>query len=135
MANLWWEFSWRWLVVCVIAAQVFGFIWYGPIFGKTYRKEYNITEKDAEKGMKEMPKMMLRETITRVLYFLSLGLLVWLIGTEDKRMVGLIYFIGIISSERSGTLWSPQETWKICLIKTSNKAIATIIALLLYGML
>lgn len=134
MENLWVGFSWWRVIASVVLAQVFGFIWYGPIFGKLYRKENGISEEGAKAGIAMMPMMMVRETVTRLIYFIGLWLLLGFVGLDHKWTVGFLYFHAVLSTEWSGTIWS-KESRKLCLIKTWNKAIATLIALWLYWML
>jgi hypothetical protein len=45
------------------------------LFGKTYQQEMNVKVVDTEKANAAMPKLILMETMARVLYFLGLGIL------------------------------------------------------------
>src|SRR3989338_2649318 len=46
------------ILVASIVGIIISFIWFGPVFGKTWMKEMKVSVKDAAKGKKNMPKNM-----------------------------------------------------------------------------
>ncbi|MBI4174909.1 MAG: DUF1761 domain-containing protein, partial [Candidatus Aenigmarchaeota archaeon] len=47
------------IFVASVVALVISFIWFGPVFGKTWRKIMKVTPKQAAAGKKDMPKNMI----------------------------------------------------------------------------
>ena len=45
------------VLLAAIASMVVGFIWYGPLFGKTWSKLKGFTKEDMEKGKKDVNKL------------------------------------------------------------------------------
>ena len=46
--------NWIAIIVTAISAFVVGGIWYGPLFGKAWMAEHNLTEEDLEKRNQKM---------------------------------------------------------------------------------
>lgn len=135
MTNWFADFPWLWLVVVTILAQVVGFVWYGPLFSKTYQKELKVTDAQAKAGQKGMAGLMLREILSRLVFFFWLRLLLQYVGMDHKREIGFLYFWAVVSTERSAVLWSNGLTWRMFAMRACKVLIDLAIALYLYGML
>ncbi len=135
MANLFVWFPWLWLIVVTIVAQVVGAIWYGPLFSKAYGKEWGFTEKDMKAGKESMAGLMIREVLSRLVFFLGLWLLLQYVGVDHRWTVGALYFLAALSTDRSSVIWSKGHTWRLRAMRSAKIAIDLVIALCLYVVL
>lgn len=135
MTNWFAGFHWWWLVALVIIAQIVGFIWYGPLFSNAYQKELKVKKADMEAGKKGMGTMMVREILSRLIYFLGLWLLLQYVGADHKWEIGFLYFWAVVATEWSAVIWSNGLTWRMFAMRAGKVLIDTVIALCLYGML
>lgn len=95
------------ILACTVIAMIIGFIWYTPIFGKTWMKLNGVDGNDKEKmkeGMKEMPRLMI---IQFVLTFVQLWVLQYFV-IIDKTVgnsgivTGFLVWLGFVMPVLAG---------------------------------
>lgn len=123
------------ILVCAILAMIIGFIWYGPLFGKSWMKIMGVEamsaeqKKAMEKGMWAMYFLQFILSLVTA-YVLDFVLVNWV---GDMAVVGvaiLVWFGFIMTTEAGAALWSgrPRKTaWKMFLISTSGHFITFIV--------
>lgn len=126
--------SWKRLLAVTIISQIVGMIWYGPLFSSLYMKEFGKTLADREQWMKDMPKSMLLEVLSRLVYFVGLGILLNYTAQLTVSTVGCLYFLAVVSTERSAVIWS-DHSWRLWAMRAGKVLIDTVIALWLYNIL
>lgn len=122
------------LILVVLISQIVGFIWYSFLFGKAYPQEMKMKETDPEQAKAMMPKLMLMETLTRLLYFIGLGIIVTYTGQMDIWTVAFYYFLAVLTTEWSGVIWSDHSR-KLRAMRAGKIAVDTVIAVWLYAIL
>ena len=97
------------LVASVVSILV-SFIWYGPIFGKTWMKLTKLTPKDAAKGKKQMPANTLGMFVAMlVMNFILANLLDFAgaLSVANALAVGFMVWLGFIATVLFGNwIWS-----------------------------
>ena len=119
----------------IIFSQLCGFVWYSFLFGKMYQKELKVTDADMQKGASDMPKNMIFETIARLLYFVALAIILWLVSAEYLWIAGIAYFCAALTADWSSVIWSNGQSWRMWVMRSGKLLIDTIVAIVLYGML
>ena len=134
MTNRFAGFPWLWLVAVIIIAQIIWFIWYGPLFSRAYQKELKVSNAQAKAAEKGMMGLMIREILSRLVFFVGLWLLLQYVGMDHKWEIGFLYFLAVLATERSAVLWSNGLTRRMFAMRAGNVLIALALALWLYGM-
>lgn len=92
------------LILCAVVAVALGMLWYGPLFGKPWRKEMGVTEEDAKQMMNNpsaRKKMMKSSLIAAVgAFIMAYGLAHTLVfGDAYLHMTG-------VEAGLQGSFWS-----------------------------
>lgn len=124
----------KWLICVVILSQIIGSVWYMFLFSKAYQQELKAKPMDPEQAKAMMPKLMLLETLSRLLYFIGLGIIVTYTGQMDIWTVAFYYFLAVLTTEWSGVIWS-ENSRKLWAMRAGKIAVDTVIAVWLYAIL
>jgi hypothetical protein len=104
------------------------------LFSKSFQKEMKIKETDPEQAKAMMPKLMLMETLTRLLYFVGLGVILTYTGQMNIWTVAFYYFLAVLTTEFSAVIWS-ENSRKLWAMRAGKIAIDTVLAVWLYNVL
>ena len=104
------------ILVAALAAFFIGFMWHGPVFGKVWLKLMNISEKEIEKGKKEMagkmPVYMISAFLQQVVVASAIALLVSATGVTaavDGALLAFVCWLGFIATTLlNGVLWEKR---------------------------
>ena len=81
--------NWFAVIAATLVGFVVGFIWYGPLFGKTWRREIGVSEEAAAQADRSgMGKIF---GFTAVFQFLMAYCLVMFFGNEVTLVTGALY--------------------------------------------
>lgn len=136
MQNLLAQYPWLRMILVTIVSQIIWFCRYSQaLFGKAYGKAIGMKQSDMELGnTKGMVWLLIVETITRLLYFFALWLLLQYVWVDHKRLIGVLYFVGVITTIITSTIWSGHRS-SLIFITWWKLAIDLLIALALYWLL
>ena len=102
------------VVVAAVVGFIIGFLWHGPLFGKTWLRLSGISEKQArEAKMEDMWKQMLIAFICQLIMAYVIAMFVSLIGIVD--VVGAVMFafwawLGfLVTTHINGVLWEKKS--------------------------
>lgn len=110
------DLHWGGMVLAAIVAFVFGFLWYGPLFGRRWGEEMGFDMDAPRPGMKEMALPMGMNFAGNFLIAYSLS---WVLGSFAEHWGGyLVVFLGnlivwsgfYLPSGLSQVGWE-QRTW------------------------
>jgi len=119
------EINYLAVLVCGVAAMVVGFVWYGPLFGKTWMRIMgvdNMTPEQKESMKKNMWSMYLAQFLLSLITanVLAYHIFNWA-GSESGLVVALCTWFGFVMTTTAGAcLWSgkPKKlAWKMFFIK------------------
>jgi hypothetical protein len=79
------------VIVAALSSFIVGWIWYGPLFGKSWMRLHGFTEKDLKEGSLSMPVIMVVNYIATALAALAIAMF---IGPEATAGFGI--FAGIM---------------------------------------
>jgi len=107
-----------WAVLgAALSAFVIGWVWYGPLFGKTWMRLNGFTEEDLNEGKMSMPVMLLLNYIATSLAAFAIALF---IGTEGNVGFGVLagVFISIfwIATNRLNDVLYERKPWGLFFI-------------------
>ena len=125
------------VLVAAIAAIVLGFLWYGPLFGKTWIKLMGMDKKKMDKNMKKkMTKSYVILVITTLVTSYVLAHFVKYLGTtvSDALQTAFWIWLGFVATIQIGIVLWEGKPWKLYLINASHQLVnlavmATILAL------
>ena len=111
------------VLAAAIAAIVLGFLWYGPLFGKTWMKLMNIDKKKMDEAKKKgmamnyiimiISTLVMSYTLAHLVKFLSAA------NILDALMVAFWMWLGFIATVMLGTVLWEGKSWKLyCLNAT-----------------
>lgn len=129
------------ILVCGVASMVVGFLWYGPLFGKTWMKIMGVEHMTAElkermrKAMWGMYALQFALSLITA-WVLSIHIVNW---TSPASAVGIAvcsWFGFVMTTTASGALWSgktPKMAWKMFFISASAQLVTFIVIGLIIG--
>ena len=104
------------VLVATIVSFGFGFLWYGPLFGKTWMKMMGFTEKSM-KGMKtSMGKAMAFGFIGLLVTSFVLSMFVdflQAVTVMDALVVGFLIWLGFFVTTMAGSVLWEGKSWKL----------------------
>ncbi len=116
----WGAIPWVGVLVAVVAAQIIGFVWYGPLFGKAWMAAIGKTPESmkADPNQASVAQAVTGGVIASILSAITLALLLSLSETPDLEsglIIGLLVSVGIMAANAvSGGLYegrSATATW------------------------
>lgn len=90
----WSEIPWLGVVIAVVAAQIIGFLWYGPLFGKPWRAGMGMTDADTQ-DTSGLGQLVVMGIIWSIVSSIALAALLSMTGTPDL-MAGI--WVGFLAS-------------------------------------
>lgn len=101
------------VLVAALASFMIGFLWHGPVFGKTWISLMKITPAQMEKGKKDMekkmPLYMLLALVQQLVMSFVIAVLCAMTGVIDTAsavMLAVLLWLGIIATTfLNGVLW------------------------------
>lgn len=90
----WSEIPWLGVVVAVVASQIIGFLWYGPLFGKPWRAGMGITDADMQ-DRSGLGQLVVMGIIWSIVSAIAIAALLSMTGTPDL-MAGV--WVGFLAS-------------------------------------
>ncbi len=105
------------VLVAALASFMIGFMWHGPVFGKTWMSLMKITPAQMEKGKKEMekkmPLYMLLAFVQQLVTSFVIAVLCTLTGVIDVAsavILAVLLWLGMIATTLlSGVLWEGRS--------------------------
>lgn len=116
----WGAIPWVGVLVAVIATQILGFLWYGPLFGKTWMGALGKTPESmkADPNQASVAQAVTGGVISSILSAVTLAILLSLSATPDLESglkIGLLVSVGIMAANAvSGGLYEGRPatlTW------------------------
>lgn len=104
--------SWIGIIVATIVSFIFGFLWYGPIFGKTWMSLMKFTEKDMKKAKeKGMGKNYFAMLISTLVVVYILGIVVNFAGSvSEVILLTVLLWLGFVATTSlSQVLWEGKS--------------------------
>ena len=124
------------VLAATVAAIVVGFLWYGPLFGKTWMRLMGFDKKKMDKNMKKgMTKTYIIMVITSLVTSYVLAHFVKYHGTtiSDALQTAFWVWLGFIATIQIGIVLWEGKPWKLYFINTAHQLVnlavmATILA-------
>lgn len=129
------------VLVAALASFVIGFLWHGPVFGKTWMVLMKITPAELEKGKKEMqqkmPYYMLLAFVQQLVTAYVLAVLCTMTGVIDSTgalMLAFFVWLGfIVTTMLNGVLWE-KRTVPLYLFNIAYHAVIILVMTLIVGL-
>jgi hypothetical protein len=105
----------NYLAICLatVAAMVIGYLWYGPLFGKTWRRLSGLDVKPA-------PKPQVIYPLTLVASFATAWALAWLSSDANPLLVALIAWAGFSAARALIVTLFEARPMRLFLINTGH---------------
>jgi hypothetical protein len=116
------------VIVAALSSFMVGWIWYGPLFGKTWMKLQGFTEEDLKKGSLSMPVIMVINYMATALAALAIAMF---IGTEANAgfgiFAGLMIALFWIGTNRLNDVLYENKPWGLFFINVGYTVVIYII--------
>ena len=113
------DINWPAFIVCSISAMIIGFLWYGPLFGKAWKKANRFTDKDM-KNMKITPAAaMVYGTINALVTAFFVGLITAALKSGNLSgglIAGFVLWIGIAATSRMNSVIYEQKPLSLFIV-------------------
>ena len=126
------EPNWLAVVIAAVVNMVLGFLWYGPLFGKTWMQMSGITKKQIDeakkKGMTASYILMLIGTLISVCV---LGVLINAtnsVGINGGFMVAILAWFGFVATVTLGSVLWEGKSWGLWILNNAYYLISYIIS-------
>jgi len=123
--------NWLAVIVSGAAAMMIGFLWYGPLFGKAWKKANKFTEKDM-KNMKITPKIaMSLGTINAFVMAIFLALILSALNSNslvNGIIAGVVLWAAIAATTRFNSIIFEQRPLSLFIINAGYDLV-TILAM------
>ncbi len=114
------------VIACGVAAMVIGFLWYGPLFGKPWKKEMGYTN-ESMKAMKQSPNqsyaiMAVGALLQAYVLSVTLGISEVAFGPLQLGMAmqGAFWlWLGFIATVQVGAVLWENKSWKLFFLNAS----------------
>ncbi len=135
------EINYLAVLVCGVAAMAVGFVWYGPLFGKTWMQIMGAESMSPEAREAMKKNMWAMYAIQFVLSLITAGVLAVHIanwsGPDSGLVIALCTWFGfIVTTEASAALWSGKPTkvaWKMFFISAGAQLVTFVVFGLILG--
>ena len=118
------------VVIAAVAAQVLGFLWYGPLFGKKWMSLMKFTDKDMEKAKeKGMAKTYLMSFVASLVTAAVLSQLVGPFLTVFGAYTGFsaltgaaggaLVWLGFVATKSLSSVFWEGKSWKLYFLNTA----------------
>lgn len=135
------------VVVCVVVAQVLGFLWYGPIFGKSYmaviggKKREEMSDKECKEMDKQMRPVYVLNIIVSIVTILVLSCVLrqyMVMDVVEGVKIALLMWLGFIMPLAAmNAMWSgkPKKlAWNLFLITAGYQLVTFVIFGIVLGL-
>ncbi|MGH7175013.1 MAG: DUF1761 domain-containing protein [Minisyncoccia bacterium] len=117
------------VLVAAIAAFVVGALWYGPIFGKVWRREMGMD--DMQPSMKGMGSSMVGGFIATLVlvWVLAEFYSMWYITTlPTALLIAFWIWLGFIATVMTNVMWYEKKSFKLYVINVAHYLVAILVA-------
>jgi hypothetical protein len=124
---------WIAIIVAAVAAMIIGHLWYGPLFGKQWRKLTGMKKEDVHK--EDMPKMMIMALLNSLV---MMYVLYQFIMMGDTTMMGAIMtafwvWLGFLMTQQvSATLRSKKPSIELVVLNGIYWLVVAVVAAILF---
>ncbi|HKZ49471.1 MAG TPA: DUF1761 domain-containing protein [Candidatus Nanoarchaeia archaeon] len=104
------------VIVAAVVSFLFGFLWYGPMFGKQWMKMMGFTDKSMKSMKTSMGKSMAFGFVGLLITSFVLSLFVdFLQATTimDALVVGFLIWLGFFVTTMAGSVLWEGKSWKL----------------------
>jgi hypothetical protein len=116
------------VIVAALSSFIIGWIWYGPLFGKSWMRLHGFTEKDLKEGSLSMPVIMIVNYIATALAALAIAMF---IGPEANAgfgiFAGLMIAVFWIGTSRLNDVLYERKPWGLFFINVGYTLIIYVI--------
>lgn len=116
------------VIVAALSSFMVGWIWYGPLFGKTWMKLHGFTEEELKDSSMSMPVIMVVNYIATALAALAIAMF---IGPEATAgfgiFAGLMIAIFWIGTSRLNDVLYEKKPWGLFFINVGYNTIIYVI--------
>lgn len=116
------------VVVAALSSFVVGWLWYGPLFGKTWMKLHGFTEEGLKDGTLSMPVIMVVNYIATALAALAIAMF---LGPEATAgfgiFAGLMIAIFWIATSRLNDVLFEKKPWGLFFINVGYNVVIYVI--------
>ena len=118
---IYFEVNYLAVIIAAVVSLLFGFLWYGPIFGKAWMRLNGVTKKDIEASKKKgMVFPMFLHLIGNLISVFAFGVLagsLGLVGIGSYLVLGLILSVGFfLSTTLLGSVLWDNKPWGLYLL-------------------
>ncbi|MBX4198708.1 DUF1761 domain-containing protein [Candidatus Parcubacteria bacterium] len=132
--------SWLAVIITAVGCFIIGFLWFGPLFGKTWIRLMGISQAQAEEGrkggMKSMVKPMIMAMVSNLVtafVFFTLAQSLMLAGFASALMLGILLWLGFsIPLFLNGVLWE-KKSWSLFWFNAGHILVTLIFSALVYS--
>ena len=129
------------VLVCGIAAMVIGFVWYGPLFGKTWMRIMGADSMTPEQKAAMKSSMWGMYVIQFILSLITAGVLAFHIanwsGPQSALVIAICSWFGfVMTTTAGGALWSGKPksvAWSMFFISAGAQLVTFIVFGLILG--
>ena len=114
------------VLAAAVGAIVIGFIWYGPLFGKTWMQLMEVDKKKMDKNMqKKMTKSYVILVVTTLITSYTLAHFVKYLGTtfSDALQTAFWIWLGFVATIQIGIVLWEGKPWKLYLINAAHQLV------------
>lgn len=132
------------VIVCAVVAQVLGFLWYGPFFGKSYmaviggKKREEMTDEECKEMNKKMGPVYILNIVVSIVTILVLSCVLKqyvVMNTVEGMKIALLMWLGFVMPMcASGAMWSGKPK-KIAINMFLITAGYQLVAFALFGLI
>lgn len=129
------------IIIAAVAAQGLGFLWYGPLFGKTWMGLMGLTEKDKEKAKQQgMAKTFVMSFVASlvtatVLNFLTIesgfvditGAAPALVNALGAMLIAALVWLGFVATKSLGSVFWEGRSWKLYFFNTAHDLVSFLV--------
>lgn len=112
------------VLIAAVAVHVLGFLWYGPLFGKTWMRLMKINPKEMQK-----PKGMSKVYVGSFLCTLVMTAVVaWLLDLTGVTMMnglfmGFMTWLGFLATNQMGMVFWEKKSWLLYFLHTAHSLV------------
>lgn len=133
------ETNWIAVFVAAASAMVIGFIWYGPLFGKTWMKLVGLSKSDIDKDAKNMPlnygAMFVAALVTSYVLDFTIGMGESLMARSAVSGMTAAFWVwlGFIAAVRLTDVIFNKKPWKLYFIEVGYYLVFLLVAGIILG--
>ena len=116
------------VLAAAVSSMLVGFLWYGPLFGKTWMKLAGVSMSDAPKGVGKLyaiqfvGSLVMAYVLAHALVFASVYMKAE--GLNAGLMAGFWNWLGFVAPVTLGTVLWDGKPWKLWILNNAHYLIA-----------